>query len=106
MRKTKIFSSYQGPTFAPLNLVETQINSYKWFLEKGIRELFEEISPIKDHTGKELELSFLDYKFDQPKYSEAKSTEKDQTFEAPLRVNVKLVNRETKQSKSPGSLSR
>ncbi|MEK7626715.1 MAG: DNA-directed RNA polymerase subunit beta [Patescibacteria group bacterium] len=99
MRKTKIFSSYQGPTFAPLNLVETQINSYKWFLEKGIRELFEEISPIKDHTGKELELSFLDYKFDQPKYSEAKSMEKDQTFEAPLRVNVKLVSRETKQSK-------
>ena len=85
--------------FTPSNLVDVQINSYKWFLEKGLRELFDEISPIKDHTGKELELSFLDYKFDQPKYSEAKSLEKDQTYEAPLRVNVKLLSKDTKQSK-------
>ncbi|TSA44434.1 DNA-directed RNA polymerase subunit beta, partial [bacterium] len=99
MSKTKIFSSYKGPLIPSPNLVEVQLNSYKWFMEKGLRELFDEISPIKDHTGKELELSFLDYKFDQPKYSEAKSLEKDQTFEAPLRVNVKLFNRDTKQSK-------
>ncbi len=99
MPKTKVFSSYKGPVFTPFNLVEMQLDSYKWFLEKGLRELFDEISPIKDHTGKELELSFLDFKFDQPKYSEAKSLEKDQTFEAPLRVNVKLLSRDTKQSK-------
>ncbi|MGC9610888.1 MAG: DNA-directed RNA polymerase subunit beta, partial [Minisyncoccia bacterium] len=99
MPKVKIFSSYKGPTITPLNLVEVQNNSFKWFLEKGLRELFDEISPIKDHTGKELELSFLDYKFDQPKYSEPKSLEKDQTYEAPLRVNVKLTNVLNKQSK-------
>jgi DNA-directed RNA polymerase subunit beta len=100
MSKTKIFSSHKGPVITPLNLVEVQNNSFKWFLEKGLRELFDEISPIKDHTGKELELSFLDYKFDQPKYSETKSLEKDQTFEAPLRVNIKLTNIDTKQSKT------
>jgi DNA-directed RNA polymerase subunit beta len=68
-------------------------------MKKGLRELFDEISPITDHTGKELELHFLDYKFDAPKYSEAQSKEKDQTYEAALRVNLKLVMNETKQSK-------
>lgn len=98
--KTKIFSKYAGPVYAVPNLVEVQTQSYAWFIKTGLKELFEEISPIKDHTGKELELSFLDYKFDQPKYTEAKAIEKDQTYEAPLRVNVRLVNNETKESKT------
>ncbi len=98
--KPKVFSKYTGPTYVAPNLVEIQTQSYDWFVKKGLQELFEEISPIKDHTGKELELSFLDYKFDQPKYTEAKAMEKDQTYEAPLRVNVKLVNKETKESKT------
>ncbi len=98
--KPKIFSKYAGPTYVAPNLVEIQTKSYKWFVGKGLRELFDEISPIKDHTGKELELSFLDYKFDQPKYTEAKALEKDQAYEAPLRVNVKLKNNETKEAKT------
>ncbi len=98
--KTKIFSKYTGPVYVAPNLVEIQTQSYDWFVKKGLKELFEEISPIKDHTGKELELSFLDYKFDQPKYTEAKAIEKDQTYEAPLRVNVRLVNKETKETKT------
>jgi len=96
--KTKIFSSYNGPKFPAMNLIEIQRNSFKWFVEKGLRELFDEISPIKDHTGKELELLFLNYKFDAPKYSEEQTKEKDLTFEAALRVNLKLVNRTTKDS--------
>jgi DNA-directed RNA polymerase subunit beta len=68
-------------------------------VNNGCLKLFDEISPITDHTGKELELHFLDYKFDAPKYSEAQSKEKDQTYEAALRVNLKLVMNETKQSK-------
>ena len=96
--KPKLFSSYQGPEFPQPHLAELQINSYRWFVEKGLRELFEEISPIRDHTGNELELSFLDYKFDEPKYSEEKAKEKDQTYEASLRVKLKLVNNIIKQT--------
>ncbi len=96
MQKTKVFSSYKGPVYVADNPVAIQTDSYAWFLKRGLRELFDEISPIQDHTGKELELHFLDYKFDEPKYTEVKALEKDQTFEAPLRVHVKLVNRETK----------
>src|SRR3989344_3123820 len=101
MRPTKIFSSYNaGPAFPPTNLIEIQTNSFKWFLEKGLRELFDEITPIKDHTGHELELYFLDYKFDPPKYSEEQTKEKDQTYEAALRANLKLVDKTSKQSKT------
>ncbi len=95
----KVFSSYKGHPYTPDNFVKIQLDSFKWFLERGLRELFNEISPITDHTGKELELHFLDYKFDAPKYTEEQSREKDQTYEAALRVNLKLVNNETKQSK-------
>ncbi len=100
MQKVKVFSSYKGPIHTTTNPVAIQTDSYKWFLAHGLRELFDEISPIQDHTGNELELSFLDYKFDEPKYTEAKALEKDQTYEAPLRVNVKLVNKETKEEKT------
>ncbi len=96
--KPKIFSSYNGPKFPEESLIEIQRGSFKWFLEKGLRELFDEISPIKDHTGEELELHFLDYHFDQPKYSETQSKEKDQSYEAALRVNLKLVDKKRKQS--------
>ncbi len=98
MLKTKQFTSYNGPVFGQPDLIEVQTNSFKWFLEKGLKELFDEISPISDHTGKELELHFLDYKFDPPKYSEEKAREKDQTYEAALRVNLKLIDKQEKRS--------
>lgn len=98
-RVTKVLSSYKGHPHTPSNFIEIQLDSFQWFMKKGLRELFDEISPITDHTGKELELHFLDYKFDQPKYTELQSKEKDQTYEAALRVNLKLVNNDTKQSK-------
>ncbi len=97
-QKTKVFTKYKGPQFAQPNLIEIQRNSFDWFLKKGLRELFDEISPIRDHTGKELELNFMDYKFDAPKYTEEQAKEKDLSFEASLRVNLKLVNRVTKES--------
>ncbi len=97
-QKTKIFTKYNGPKFAQPNLIEIQRNSFDWFLKKGLRELFDEISPIRDHTGKELELSFQDYKFDAPKYTEEQAKEKDLSYEASLRVNLKLVNKVTKEA--------
>ena len=70
---------------APFNLNEAQLKSYQWFLEKGLDELLHEISPIRDHTGKEFELYFVDYRFDEPKYDEATARYKEATYEAPLR---------------------
>ncbi len=77
------------------NLIELQLNSFEWFVEKGLRELFDEISPIKDFTGKVMELQFLDYEFGAPKYSELECRTKDLTFSRPLYVNVELLIKET-----------
>ncbi len=98
--KTKTFSSFKSPSFKAPNLIEVQLNSFKWLEEKGLRELFDEISPIKDHSGSELELHFLDYKFDPPKYTEEQSKEKDLTYEAALRANLKLVDKVSKHNRT------
>ncbi len=95
----KIFSSHPGALVEQPDLVKVQTDSHKWFQEKGLKELFKEVSPIKDYSGKELELYFLDYRFDEPKYSEKESRFKGITYEAPLRVNTRLVNRNTKSEK-------
>jgi len=81
------------------NLSQLQTDSYRWFLKEGLRELFKEISPVKDYTGKELELYFEDYYFDQPKFDEFLAKEKNLTFEAALRVKLKLINKKTKETK-------
>src|SRR6186997_1516686 len=77
------------------NLIELQLDSFEWFVSKGLRELFDEISPIKDFTGKVMELQFLDYEFGTPKYSEEECRTKDLTFSRPLYVNVELLIKET-----------
>ncbi len=77
------------------NLIELQLDSFAWFVDKGLRDLFDEISPIKDFTSKVMELQFLDYEFGAPKYSEAECRTKDLTFSKPLYVNVELLIKET-----------
>jgi len=77
------------------NLIELQLESFRWFIDRGLRELFDEISPIKDFTGKVMELQFLDYEFGSPKYSEQECRTKDLTFSKPLYVNVELLIKET-----------
>ena len=96
--KTKVFSSQSESLIKQPFLAEVQISSWKWFLEKGLKELFDEISPIKDPSGKDLELHFTDYYFDEPKHDEETSWVKDLTYEIPLRVKVKLINRKTKET--------
>jgi DNA-directed RNA polymerase beta' subunit len=91
---TKLFGKAKS-LIAPFNLNEAQLKSYQWFLEKGLNELLEEISPIRDHTGKEFELYFSDYRFDEPKYDEATARYKESTYEAPLRCTLRLVNKRT-----------
>src|SRR6056297_1845118 len=92
--KPKVFSSYKGPKAGQPGFLDIQYDSFEWFVEKGLRELLDEISPITDHTGKKLELHFLEYKFDEPKYTEAQARAKDQTYQAALRADVKLVDKE------------
>ncbi|MBL0389415.1 DNA-directed RNA polymerase subunit beta [Tumebacillus sp. ITR2] len=76
------------------NLIEIQQKSYQWFLDEGLKEMFQDISPIQDFTGN-LVLEFVDYSLGDPKYSVDESKERDVTYAAPLRVKVRLINRET-----------
>jgi DNA-directed RNA polymerase subunit beta len=76
------------------HLLDIQRNSYKWFLEDGLQEIFHDISPIQDFTGN-LVLSFENFKLGDPKYAIDECKERDVTLAAPLRVNVRLINRET-----------
>ncbi len=77
------------------NLIEVQKNSYQWFLNQGLKEVFRDISTIEDYTGN-LVLEFIDYKLDsKPKYTIKECKERDVTYAAPLRVTVRLLNRET-----------
>ena len=77
------------------NLIEIQKNSYKWFLEEGIKEVFKDISAITDYQGN-LVLDFIDYRLeDKPKYSIEECKERDATYSAPLRVRASLLNKET-----------
>ncbi|MBE3569012.1 MAG: DNA-directed RNA polymerase subunit beta [Bacillales bacterium] len=76
------------------NLIEIQTSSYQWFLDEGLREMFQDISPIEDFTGN-LSLEFIDYSLGEPKYSVEESKQRDATYSAPLRVKVRLVNKET-----------
>ncbi|MBI3305174.1 DNA-directed RNA polymerase subunit beta [Candidatus Parcubacteria bacterium] len=77
------------------NLIEVQLDSYRWFLAEGLRELFDEISPIKDHAAKDLELALVDHYLDEPKYDEAKARERGVSYEAPLRAKARLTNKRT-----------
>ncbi len=77
------------------NLIEIQKNSYDWFLEEGLKEVFHDVSPIADYAGN-LILEFVDYRIDMnPKYDIEESKERDATYAAPLRVKVRLINKET-----------
>ena len=77
------------------NLIEVQKNSYKWFLEEGLKEVFRDISPITDHSG-HLSLEFFDYTIDyNSKYTVEECKERDAKYAAPLRVSVRLINHET-----------
>ena len=77
------------------NLIESQTDSYDWFLEKGLKELLQEVNPITDFTEKDLELSFGEYYLDEPKYDEVTAKNKNISYEAPLRCKVQLTIKKT-----------
>ncbi|HEY8500271.1 MAG TPA: DNA-directed RNA polymerase subunit beta [Clostridia bacterium] len=77
------------------NLIEIQKNSYQWFLDEGLREVLRDVSPITDYTGN-LVMEFIDYSLDENiKYSVEECKERDTTYSAPLKVRVRLINKET-----------
>ena len=106
MPKDVMYGKIQRKSFARTeeiqdmpDLLAVQRSSYKWFLETGLREVFQDVSPISDYTGN-LELSFLDYSMkDSPKYSVEECKARDATYAAPLKVGVRLRNKETEEIK-------
>lgn len=93
--KTRMSYSRIDEVLEMPNLIEVQKRSYKWFLEEGLREVFNDISPITDYT-ENLVLEFVDYKLgENTKYSVEECKERDVTYSAPLKVQVRLINRET-----------
>ncbi len=94
----KSFARHQEMLQMPY-LLEIQKNSYKWFLEKGLREVFRDTAAITDYAGN-LELSFIDYSMDEkPKYSIEECKARDATYAAPIKVKVRLRNKETEEIK-------
>ncbi|WBW97985.1 DNA-directed RNA polymerase subunit beta [Oceanirhabdus sp. W0125-5] len=89
------FSKVQEVATMP-NLIEVQLNSYNWFLDAGLKEVFNDINPIQDYTGN-LVLEFVDYNldYDNTKYDVEECKDRDSTFAAPLKVKVRLTNNET-----------
>jgi DNA-directed RNA polymerase subunit beta len=77
------------------DLIQVQLDSFRWFQEEGLRELFEEISPIQDYTGTRLELHFVDYEFREPLHSIAECLERGLTYSSPIHVTAQLVVKET-----------
>ena len=89
----KYFGKWKKP-LAPLpNLVEGQINSFEWLVLKGLKEVFDEFSKIADYSGKKFEFSFGGFELGFPKYDETYAKENKMSFEAPLKVRVKLRNK-------------
>src|SRR2546425_12097229 len=79
------------PDIRPMpGLIQIQLDSFDWFKKEGLRELFDEINPITDYTGKNYELRFLDYEFGEPKFDEEECRQRDMTFSVPLRINTRL----------------
>src|SRR5579875_2958342 len=77
------------------DLIAIQLDSFNWFKTEGLRELFDEINPITDYTGKNFELRFLDFEFGPPKFSVEECRNRDQTYAAPLRIRTRLTIKET-----------
>jgi len=89
----KQFSRFKKPLVEMPNLMENQLASFEWSKTDGLKEVFEEFSPIVDYSGKKFELSFEKFEIAEPKYDEHEAKVNEATYEAPLKVWVKLKNK-------------
>ena len=91
----KYFGRFKKPLVPLPNLVKPQLNSFDWILKTGLKEVFKEISPINDYSGKKFELEFVNFEIDKPKFNEHYAKENMLSYDAPLRATVKLKNKTT-----------
>jgi len=89
----KTFGAYRAPSVPFPDLVGHQRESFEWLLKDGFKELFKEFSPIGDYSNKKFELRFESFELGEPKYDEEFARENARTYEAPLKVTVKLINK-------------
>ncbi len=95
----KYFSKYKELIIPFPNLTKIQTDSFHWLTTDGIKEVFQEFSPINDYTGKEFTLEFTGFSIEEPKYDEYHAKKNNATYEAPLKVKVKLTNKSINQTK-------
>ncbi len=91
--KQKHFSKFTAPLLEMPNMTEAQLTSFKWVVEKGIKELFKEFTPISDYSGKKFELQFLETSLTLPTYNEHHAKENKLNLEGQLKARVKLINK-------------
>jgi DNA-directed RNA polymerase subunit beta len=92
-RTQKTFKNYRDPAIETPNLIEAQLESYKWLVSKGIGEVLKEFSPIEDYSGKKFELSFTEFVLEKPKIDEEYARHQCVNFDAPMKVTVRLRNK-------------
>jgi DNA-directed RNA polymerase subunit beta len=92
-REKKYFGKFRKPILDLPNLFEGQLSSFEWLLKDGIKEVFEEFKSVKDYSDKKFELQFLDFVIEEPKLNERQAKESKLTYEAPLKVTAKLMNK-------------
>ena len=91
-RPQKFFGRFKKPFLSTPNFVKPQLDSFQWLIEKGLKEVFEEFTSIKDYSEKKFELSFTGFELSQPKYDEYHAKDNKLSYEAPLKVKIKLKN--------------
>jgi len=92
---SRIYWKPQPKNLPELDLVRVQKESYQWFLDQGIKEALESISPISDFTGKNWQLEFLSHSLDEPQHTPYEAMTKGLTYDIPLRVKARLTNLQT-----------
>ncbi|MCD5384369.1 MAG: DNA-directed RNA polymerase subunit beta, partial [Candidatus Pacebacteria bacterium] len=99
-REQKYFGHYQEPLTEMPNLVEEQLHSFEWLIKGGAHEVFKEFSPIDDYSGKKFSLELSKFTFGKPKYDEQYAKKRKVSYEVPLKVTAKLINKTTGEDKS------
>jgi DNA-directed RNA polymerase subunit beta len=92
-REKKYFAKYKEPLVPYPNMLETQLDSFKWLITDGLKDVFKEFSPIEDYSGKKFELRFDSYELGEPKFDPHYAKENKLSYEAPLKVRAKLLNK-------------
>jgi DNA-directed RNA polymerase subunit beta len=99
VRPKKYFSKYKKPLVEFPNLIQHQLDSYNWLIEKGLKDVFKEFTPIHDYSGKKYQLDFVSFHLTEPKFDEHYAKENKLSLESSLKARVKLTNKQNGSSK-------